>query len=570
MRPLDDDLVGVREPGAVAKTGAGVADRDPVAEEATDPGDGGGEVDRAEDEHPRRRRERLDEHVELVAAALAVGAVVQGRGAAGVEQAARRRRAPRRRAAASRALPVDPVRPHDERGVPRRSGGPQTTVATATGCSVPIAAATSPSSGNVSPVHLLDEHVDDPAAGQADGERVVVADAVALQHRTAVREDLLAELVDRALDAAAGDAADRLAVRADQHRRAGLARRRLAGADDGRQRRPSRRRPTSGRASSITSRTCHHLEQHLRSVGQAVPGDEVVQMRQGGDASRRAPGRSRPCRRAGSPRPRRCASRCSRAICSPSSVVSPRSQPSEKTTTTAPRATRAAPSGRGTPSAPRRAGCRRSSPGSRRPAAASACSGSRSRSSRVTRVSRVPSVKTSVAAGARAHDGVREAQQRVGVGLHRAAHVDQQHDPAGPRGAGRGGASPHSSPPRAQRRAHRAPGRPRPRGGRGPAARRAGRRAGRSSASSARSSARSVSTARRGRGGAAPRCPRRSPGSAGRRRPPRCRPRSPAAAAWTVAGSGPAAGTAEAGGRRRTSRRTRARSAAGRPGRRTG
>ena len=56
-------------------------------------------------------------------------------------------------------------------------------VATATGCCSRIAAITSPSSGNRAWSTRFDEHVDDAAAGQAHRERVVVADAVALQHR---------------------------------------------------------------------------------------------------------------------------------------------------------------------------------------------------------------------------------------------------------------------------------------------------------------------------------------------------------------------------------------------------
>ena len=64
----------------------------------------------------------------------------------------------------------------------------------------------------------------------------------------------------------------------------------------------------------------------------------------------------------------------------------------------------------------------------------SARSGSRIRSSRVTRVSRVPRVKASTARGRAADHDVREAQQRVGVGLHRAGDVDQQHDLARPPG----------------------------------------------------------------------------------------------------------------------------------------
>ena len=61
---------------------AGVADGHPVAEELADPRDRGGEVDGAEDQHPRRRRERLHEDAELVLAALAVGADAQQPGGA--------------------------------------------------------------------------------------------------------------------------------------------------------------------------------------------------------------------------------------------------------------------------------------------------------------------------------------------------------------------------------------------------------------------------------------------------------------------------------------------------------
>jgi hypothetical protein len=49
-----------------------------------------------------------------------------------------------------------------------------------------------------------------------------------------------------------------------------------------------------------------------------------------------------------------------------------------------------------------------------------AASGSRSAISRVMRVSRVPSAKTSVGPGPAVRRGVREPQQRVGVALHRA------------------------------------------------------------------------------------------------------------------------------------------------------
>ena len=92
------------------------------------------------------------------------------------------------------------------------SPGPSTTVATATGSCARIDGDHLGQLGERRRVDRLDEDVDDAAAGQPDGERVVVADAVALQHRLAAGQHLLRQLVDRALDAAAGDAADRLAV----------------------------------------------------------------------------------------------------------------------------------------------------------------------------------------------------------------------------------------------------------------------------------------------------------------------------------------------------------------------
>src|SRR5262249_37659960 len=54
----------------------------------------------------------------------------------------------------------------------------------------------------------LDEDIDDAAAGEPHRQRGVVADPVPLQHRLAALADLLGQLVDRALDAPAGHAAD--------------------------------------------------------------------------------------------------------------------------------------------------------------------------------------------------------------------------------------------------------------------------------------------------------------------------------------------------------------------------
>ena len=387
------------EPRRGGEDRAGVADGDPEAEEGADLGDGGGEVDRAEHDHPRRRGERLDEDVEALAAALPVDAVVQRRVAARVEQARARRRGARRPAGPSRwCRRPGPARPRA--ALPRRSGGPETTVATATGCSFAIASATSPSCGNVSRSTFSTNRSMMPPQVRPDGEGVVVGDAVALQHRPPVVADLLPELVDRALDAAARHAADRLAVRADQHRRAGLARGRAVGADHGGQRRGPSRRPTSGRASprrharAITSsRLCQR--------GQAVPGQQVVKMRQGGD----------------DPALHGRVAGLADVRVDPDEPVRQPAQPGELGAEQ--RGVAALPAvgedhdDRGRRAAPRRpqrsTNAASTSPsrvppdqsGMARPAAASACSGSRSRSSRVTRVRRVPRVNTSVDAGAR-------------------------------------------------------------------------------------------------------------------------------------------------------------------------
>jgi hypothetical protein len=57
VRPVDHDLVRVGEAGPRREDRPRVAHGDVVAEELPGPGDGGCEVDRAEHEHPRRRRE---------------------------------------------------------------------------------------------------------------------------------------------------------------------------------------------------------------------------------------------------------------------------------------------------------------------------------------------------------------------------------------------------------------------------------------------------------------------------------------------------------------------------------
>src|SRR3712207_9506428 len=81
-----------------------------------------------------------------------------------------------------------------------------------------------PEPGEGLPNPRLDEAVEDPAAGQPHGEGVVVADAVPLEGGDAGLDDVLGLLVDRTLDAAAGDAADGGAVGPDEHRRTEIGR----------------------------------------------------------------------------------------------------------------------------------------------------------------------------------------------------------------------------------------------------------------------------------------------------------------------------------------------------------
>ena len=222
--------------------------------------------------------------------------------------------------------------------------------------------------------------------------------------------------------------------------------------------------------------------------------------------------------------------------------------------------------------APRPAGCRRTSRGRVRPAAASARSGSRRRSARVTRVSRVPSVNTSVDAGAAPHHDVGEAQQRVGVG----SSSRTRRPAARPRG--RRDRSRRRQHARlavgAQRRAQGAPGvgGAAPGGGR---RRRDGRVGGRGAAART-GPRRCVALGQRQLGDVAVAqhlgAPRRWPAPADRRRRP-CRPPSgfPRGQQRRQA-RGPRAlrrGAAAGAGRRRTRRRRPGRSAPGRRGRRT-
>ena len=80
--------------------------------------------------------------------------------------------------------------------------------------------------------HRLGEDLDDAAAGQADGECVVVGDPVALQFGSSVRDHVVGELVDGGLDAAAGHRPRDRAVGGDHHGGPWRTRRGLDRSDD--------------------------------------------------------------------------------------------------------------------------------------------------------------------------------------------------------------------------------------------------------------------------------------------------------------------------------------------------
>ena len=233
MRPVDDDLVGAREAGAGGEDGAGVAHRDVVAEERADLGHGGCEVDGSEDQHPRLGGEAPDEDAHPLAAPLAVGAVGQRGVGAGREQAQRvvvhGRVGPLGpEAALGRDVRPDDHPPPDPLRVRVLDDGHQRDRAAGLDVGGHLAELREGGARD-----LLDEDVEDAAAGQADGEGVVVGDAVALEHGLAGGDDGLGQLVDGALDAAARHRADGGLVGADEHRRARRARRGAEGGDDG-------------------------------------------------------------------------------------------------------------------------------------------------------------------------------------------------------------------------------------------------------------------------------------------------------------------------------------------------
>ena len=209
--------------------------------------------------------------------------------------AASRPRASSVTASSARADPRDPStecgaddQPASEPG----GSGWAMTVATAVGRCAAMSSAIASNCGKVLPRHRLGEDVDDPAAGQADGERVVVADAVALQLGLPGCDDLVGEFVDGGLDAAAGHRAGDRAVGGDDHGGAGRPRRGAHRAHDGRDARcaagsPDRqqaRRERHARSQSMPA-TCENPAD--ASVGDGVEFDG--QHGRAGDSDHRLP-----------------------------------------------------------------------------------------------------------------------------------------------------------------------------------------------------------------------------------------------------------------------------------------
>ena len=281
MRPVDDDLVGLGEPAGRGEHRAGRRRRSRGSRGSCRPGR----------PRPRSRSRRRP--------ASAAWARTPTRRPASPRRAARRRarrsasrcarppagrarrRGPRRRPAALPSAAGDAAssgRTTSRR--PSRAGsGCSITVATATGRPASMSAAISPSSGKVSRLDLLDEDVEDAAAGQADGERVVVGDAVALEHRGA------------GLDAPTAPARRRRPRRSrprpsrPRTRRGRPASRRRAGAGrTGRSRRRCRRRrvsPASHQAISSRQHVTHGTTSSISSANVASewPATKCVDVR---------------------------------------------------------------------------------------------------------------------------------------------------------------------------------------------------------------------------------------------------------------------------------------------------
>jgi hypothetical protein len=220
VRPLDHDLVRVREACRGGEDRAGVAHGDPVAEEAAGLAERGGEVDRAEDQHAGAGRGHVDEDGEPVGAGVPVPAERDECGASRPQLGC----GPVRHRLACWACgqrPVgDPSVAENAQGGADQFVGPVDDLChgggSAPGNLGEGRAEVRPGRG----VDALDEDVEFAAAGQAHGEGVVIGIAEpGAPGRALVVEHLTAQFVDLPLDAAAGDAADGVAVLVHRDRR---------------------------------------------------------------------------------------------------------------------------------------------------------------------------------------------------------------------------------------------------------------------------------------------------------------------------------------------------------------
>ncbi len=202
-----------------------------MAEQLPGPYQGRREVDRAEDDHAGRRHGRLHEQGETARALRAVLGELDRAGAAGVQQGAglTDRRAVQVRGAAETAF-VQAVgayehRPAEEVGGPPGHPGESHRFA---------AGGRRQRGGRGRPAGVVrgDHDVDGSAAGQTDGEGVLVAVAEPLDERLPLLERMEAEVVHGSLHAAPGDRADDGAVGADGQGGAGRARGAAADGDD--------------------------------------------------------------------------------------------------------------------------------------------------------------------------------------------------------------------------------------------------------------------------------------------------------------------------------------------------
>ena len=261
VRPFHHHLVGVREPRRGGEHAAGVAHGHPVAEKRPLLGDRGGEVDGAENQHPRWRGVACHEHRHPLAAALAVGAV-------GDRLGATRRKQPAHivgdgdvgALAAQRSLhrirahdepPPDPLAVgvvHDGR---HRHRALRTDVV---GDGVEVRKRLAR--------HRFDEDVQNAAAGETDREGVVVADAVALQPGDAGVRHLDRRFIDGRLDAAPRHRSADRGVRADDHGGTGRPWGRTEGAHDGGQARGRTRAPD---ADQLGEHVLHAVNRRLLS-----------------------------------------------------------------------------------------------------------------------------------------------------------------------------------------------------------------------------------------------------------------------------------------------------------------